>query len=231
MVSSKKIIFTLLLIVGLVILIGLHYVLSINPLIISLILLLIVIAVFVIRFERRNVSGRELVLLAVLSAIAAVSRIPFATLPSVQPTTFIVIMTGSVFGAESGLVVGMMAALVSNLFLGQGPWTPWQMLGWGMIGLASGALRKTWLMKTLWGRCIFGVLAGFIFGWIMNVWALLGLSGQIDIQQILAYYGLSFYFDAAHAISNLFFMIVFSKAWMKILQRFKRKYGFLSLSE
>src|SRR5690242_6933421 len=95
---------------------------------ISLIMLVAAFIPFVIRFERRKIEGRELVLLAVLAAVAAVSRIPFASLPSVQPTTFVVILSGMVFGSESGFVVGAVAALVSNLFLGQGPWTLWQML-------------------------------------------------------------------------------------------------------
>lgn len=76
---------------------------------------------FVLRFEWRSLDSRELVLLALLTAIAAVSRVPFAGLPSVQPTTFVIIVTAVVFGAESGFVVGAGAALVSNIFLGQGP--------------------------------------------------------------------------------------------------------------
>ncbi|WP_229672507.1 ECF transporter S component [Pullulanibacillus camelliae] len=191
----------------------------------SVCVLIMMIIPFIIRFERKRITGREIVLLAVLSAVAAVSRIPFAALPSIQPTTFVIIMTGMVFGAESGFVVGAMAALVSNLILGQGPWTPWQMLAWGLIGLAAGGLRNTRLMQTMWGRCVFGLGAGFCFGWLMNVWGLLALNNAISWKSLLAYYSLSFYFDLAHALSNVVFLLLFSRSWMNILSRFKRKYG------
>jgi len=182
---------------------------------------------FMIRFERRKVMGRELVILAILAAIAAVSRVPFASIPSVQPTTFVIIVTGFVFGAESGFVVGALAALVSNLFLGQGPWTPWQMYAWGMIGLCAGFLRGTWIQVSPIGRAIFGFITGILFGWVMNLWYFVSLGDEIKLVEILAYYGASLYFDLAHAISNVFFLLLFATGWMKILQRFRRKYGLL----
>ncbi|QNF30844.1 ECF transporter S component [Metabacillus sp. KUDC1714] len=182
---------------------------------------------FIIRFERRKVAGRELVILAVLAAIAAVSRVPFASIPSVQPTTFVIIVTGIAFGAESGFVVGALAALVSNLFLGQGPWTPWQMYAWGMIGLVAGFLRNTWLIKKSFGRIIFGFFSGILFGWVMNLWYFVSLGDQVKFAEIIAYYGASMYFDLAHALSNVFFLIVFANSWIKILQRFRKKYGLL----
>lgn len=182
---------------------------------------------FIIRFERRKVAGRELVILAVLAAIAAVSRVPFASIPSVQPTTFVIIVTGIAFGAESGFVVGALAALVSNLFLGQGPWTPWQMYAWGIIGLVAGFLRNTWLIKKSFGRIIFGFFSGILFGWVMNLWYFVSLGDQVKFAEIIAYYGASMYFDLAHALSNVFFLIVFANSWIKILQRFRKKYGLL----
>lgn len=182
---------------------------------------------FMIRFERKKVQGRELVILAILAAVAAVSRVPFASIPSVQPTTFVIIMTGFVFGAESGFVVGTLAALVSNLFLGQGPWTPWQMYTWGMIGLCAGLLRGTWIKTTVIGRVIFGFITGILFGWVMNLWSFISVGKEITYVEVLAYYGASIYFDLAHALSNVFFLLLFAKSWLKILQRFKTKYGLL----
>jgi len=184
---------------------------------------------FIIRFERRNVSGRELVMLAVLAAVAAVSRIPFASIPSVQPSTFVIIVTGIALGAESGFVVGALTALVSNLFLGQGPWTPWQMYAWGMIGMAAGLLRNTWFLRTTIARCIFGFIAGILFGWMMNLSYVVAIFQNITFAQFIAYYSTSFYFDLAHALSNVFFLAVFSKSWVKILLRFRKKYGLLDV--
>jgi hypothetical protein len=67
-------------------------------------------------------------------------RIPFAALPGVQPTSFLVMVSGLVFGPQAGFMIGAMAALASNFFLGQGPWTPWQMLGWGLMGMSAAGL-------------------------------------------------------------------------------------------
>jgi energy-coupling factor transport system substrate-specific component len=166
-------------------------------------------------------------MLAVLAAIAAVSRVPFASIPSVQPTTFVIIVTGIAFGAESGFVVGALAALVSNLFLGQGPWTPWQMYAWGMIGLSAGFLRHTWFMKRAFGRIIFGFITGILFGWVMNLWYFVSLGEHVKLAEIIAYFGASIYFDLAHALSNVFFITVFANSWVKILKRFRKKYGLL----
>lgn len=140
----------------------------------SLFLLAVIMLPFYIRFERKAFVSREIVLVAVLAAIAAVSRVPFSILPSVQPTSFVIIVSAIVFGSETGFMIGATAAIVSNIFLGQGPWTPWQMFSWGMIGFIAGLLRNTFFMKKLWGRLLYGLIVGFLFGWIMNFWGLLG---------------------------------------------------------
>lgn len=177
------------------------------------------------RFEMREIGGREIVMLAMLAAIAAVGRVPFAGLPSVQPTTFVIIMVGLVFGAESGFLVGAVAAIVSNIFLGQGPWTPWQMYAWGMIGMTAGLLRNTWWMSKLWGKCLFGFVWGYLFGWFMNMWIVVGNLESFSWEFFVGIYVASIYFDLAHALSNVFFLLVFGVSWIRILERFKKKYG------
>ncbi|MDN5344639.1 MAG: energy-coupling factor transport system substrate-specific component, partial [Clostridia bacterium] len=92
-------------------------------------------------FEQGRVSTREVAVIAMLGTIAAVGRVPFAGLPNIQPTTFMVIISGFVFGSRAGFMVGSTAALVSNFFLGQGPWTPWQMFAWGLAGTTAGAMK------------------------------------------------------------------------------------------
>lgn len=196
-------------------------------LLLSFVVMLIIMIPFFVRFELRSISSRELVILAVLAAIAALSRVPFAPLPSVQPTSFVIIITGLVFGAESGFIVGAAAAIVSNIFLGQGPWTPWQMHAWGMIGMTAGLLKNTWFMKQLWGKLVFGFVWGYLFGWFMNLWIIVGLLEQMTWELFISIYVASVYFDLAHALSNVFFLAVFSSSWIRILYRFKRKYGLL----
>lgn len=183
---------------------------------------------FFARFEIREVQGREVVILAMLAAIAAISRVPFAGLPSVQPTSFVIIMTGVVFGAESGFVVGAVAAIASNIFLGQGPWTPWQMYAWGMMGLSAGLLRHTWLLTSAWGKAIFGFVWGYLFGWFMNLWIVVSNIENLSWEWFLTLYASSIYFDLAHGLANVFFLLIFSRSWMKIMKRLRRKYGLLS---
>ncbi|AIQ11518.1 ECF transporter S component [Paenibacillus durus] len=196
-------------------------------LLLSLVLLCAALLPIFLRLERRKLEPRELVLLAVLAAIAAVSRIPFAALPSVKPVSAIVILSAYVFGAEAGFLIGAVAALVSNLYFGQGPWTPWQMFAWGMVGLTAGWLRNTRWMRTRPGLLLFGFVWGFLFGWIMNIWHLIGLPDAFSLGLVATVYGASFYFDLAHALSNVVFLSILAGGWIKVLERFRKKYGLL----
>lgn len=188
------------------------------------------IILLIFRFESRKVEARELVLLAVLAAIAAVGRIPFASIPSVQPTSFVIMISGYVFGAESGFMIGAVAALASNMILGQGPWTPWQMTAWGLIGLTAGLLRNTAFMNHSLGRILFGIIWGFLFGWIMNIWGFFSFTqstGTITLNEIITYFAGSAFFDSLHAFSNAVLLVFFGNSWIKTLIRFKRKYGLI----
>jgi energy-coupling factor transport system substrate-specific component len=199
--------------------------LSEHYLLISIVLILTAMIPFYIRLERKAPDTRELVLVALMAALAAASRIPFASIPSVKPTSFIIIVSSLVFGSEAGFLIGATAALVSNLFFGQGPWTPWQMFGWGMMGFTAGLLRYTYFMSVKWGRAVFGFIWGFLFGWIMNLNYLLGYMSGISWSTWIAVTVSSFYFDLAHSLSNVLFLIVFGSMWIRILQRYQVKYG------
>jgi len=227
---THKAIVTAFLLILMIVILGMNYIWANAYLWLSFGLVLLAIVLFLFRFETRKVEPRELVLLAVMASIAAVGRIPFASLPSVQPTTFVIMMSGYVFGAESGFVIGAVAALASNMIMGQGPWTPWQMVAWGLVGLTAGLLRNTLLMKRRWGQIVFGVLWGYLFGWIMNLWGFIAMiqsGGSQTWKAFILYMIGSATFDTFHAISNVFFLVVFGGVWIKILSRFKRKYGLL----
>ena len=227
---THKAIVTAFLLILMIVILGLNYIWANAYLWLSFGLVLLAIVLFLFRFETRKVEPRELVLLAVMASIAAVGRIPFASLPSVQPTTFVIMMSGYVFGAESGFVIGAVAALASNMIMGQGPWTPWQMVAWGLVGLTAGLLRNTLFMKRRWGQIVFGVIWGYLFGWIMNLWGFIALiqsGGSQTWKAFIVYMIGSATFDTFHAISNVFFLVVFGGVWIKILSRFKRKYGLL----
>src|ERR671932_882052 len=91
-------------------------------------------------YERSRPAAKVVGLVAALAALATVGRIAFAPIPNVKPTTDIVLFAGYALGPVPGFMVGTVAALASNVFFGQGPWTPWQMLGWGIAGVIGGLL-------------------------------------------------------------------------------------------
>ena len=182
---------------------------------------------FFMRFERKKNKAEEIVLIAVLAAAAAVSRIPFAGLPSVQPVSFLIMVTAFVFGVHIGFMTGSVAAIVSNIFFGQGPWTVWQMIAWGFVGFATGVLRKTPLMRNGVLRILTGFILGFIFGIIMDIWMVLSMGGGFSFSMMMLYFRVGFIFNLAHALSNVFFIVIFFTHLTRILERVKKKYGLL----
>ncbi|TJY38946.1 ECF transporter S component [Cohnella pontilimi] len=201
-----------------------------NSLLIGIVLVLLSMAPFLWRFERRERQARELVLMAVMAAVASVGRIPFAVLlPNFTPVTFIVIISGVVLGAEAGWMVGAVTALVSNFFLGQGPWTAWQMFGWGMAGFTAGLMaHHRPLFRRRLPLLLFGACWGFLYDWIQNITLAIDIwVREQSWASIAAMYGLGLPFDFIHAAANVFFLGVFGPSWIKLLERYRRKYGAL----
>ncbi|OAT81316.1 ECF transporter S component [Desulfotomaculum copahuensis] len=174
-------------------------------------------------FEQGRVSSREVALIAVLGAVAAVGRVPFAALPNIQPVTFMVIISGFVFGSRAGFMTGSTAALVSNFFLGQGPWTPWQMFAWGLAGVTAGLIRMVFPRTGTAGMTVFCIIWGYLYGWIMNLWFWTAFVQPLNWQSFAATYAASFWFDTFHAAGNAAFYLFFGASFKKILARFRRK--------
>lgn len=175
------------------------------------------------RYEQKRTTTREIALVATLAGISGVVRIPFAGLPNIQPTTFFVILTGYVFGGNVGFMVGVFSPIVTNMFIGQGPWTIWQMLGWGAAG-ASGVLLRFAPKNTF--KLIFalyGFLWGFIFDYIMNFWHWLFFIRPLTLQSFIMANITSFYFDLLHGMGNFGFAWFLGKDVSNVLLRFKDK--------
>lgn len=172
---------------------------------------------------------KKITLIGTLSSIAAILRIPFAIIPSLQPTTFIVAITGYVLGVRAGVIVGLLSAIISNMFLGQGLWTLMQMLAWGLVGLTFGLFGKIQGNFSKKRKLIFAFtlfIWGYLFGWIMNILHWLSTSTELTISTFLGINGLSFTFDTTHAIGNFFFVYIFSADFIKILNRYKSKISY-----
>lgn len=191
--------------------------------VLSAIIIGLIMLTFFWKFEKKEMNSKEIPLISTMATLAAISRIPFAALMSIQPTTFIVMITGYVFGPQIGFMVGAVAALVSNFFLGQGPWTPWQMFCWGMCGFLSALLSKKTKGFNLKVFVILSGICGYLFGWIMNIWHWVGFVYPLTFRTFVATYIASIPFDTLHAIGNIIFSIVFGKSFYYILVRFKKK--------
>lgn len=184
---------------------------------------------FFMVFEKRKPQARELIVIAVLCAIAVAGRAAFFMLPQFKPVTAIVIIAGVCFGAESGFLVGAVSGFVSNFFYSQGPWTPWQMFSFGIIGFLAGIFfKKGLLSKKILPLCIFGGIATFvIYGGIMNFQSLLAFTAKFSWKALIAVYSSGIPFDLIHAAATVFFLSIFSNPMIEKLDRIKIKYGLL----
>ncbi|SFM26999.1 energy-coupling factor transport system substrate-specific component [Paenibacillus sp. 1_12] len=196
---------------------------------ISLLIILYTIIPFAMVFEKRKPQARELIVIAVLAAIAVAGRGAFFMLPQFKPVVAIVIIAGVCFGAEAGFLVGATAGFVSNFFFGQGPWTPWQMFCFGIIGFVAGILFKRGLLKkTKLSLCVFGGISTLIiYGGIINLGSLLMVTPYFSWEGLLATYISGFWFDMVHSIATVFFLFIVSGPMIEKLERIKIKYGLM----
>ena len=193
------------------------------------------IAVFFSSYERGGARLREIMPTVVLAALAAAGRILFAAVPSVKPVSAIAIIAGVALGRRAGFMVGALAALVSNFFFGQGPWTPWQMYAWGLVGYSAGVLARTGLFggegsqlrDRLGGVALlaYGFLSSVAYGWILNAWSILGFLHTGLGFNLLAVYAASLPFDIAHGAATVVFLAALYVPWRRKLARIIRRYG------
>ena len=182
---------------------------------------------FCMMFESRKPKAREIVVISVLCAIAVAGRAAFFMLPHFKPVAALLIITGVCFGGETGFLVGAVTAFVSNFIFGQGPWTPWQMFVYGIIGFLAGVLFKRGFLKnSKVSLCIFGFLATLvIYGGIMNPASIIMWQNKITWEMIASSYILGMPFDLIHALSTVVFLWFISGPMIEKLERIKVKYG------
>ena len=170
--------------------------------------------------EGGTTSVRDLTLVATIAGVAAAGRLLFAAVPGVQPVTVIVLTAGVALGPRRGFAVGALAALASNFFLGQGVWTPWQMLAWGTCGLLGGIAAPL-----LRGRAALAT-AGFVLG--------MGFSAFMDVWEWYAFFphtgaALAFQmsrglpFDLAHAVGNVLIALAVGPELRRVLERYEQR--------
>ena len=230
-ISKRTKIATLLILflIPLTIFIGIYYLGDKKYYFISLLIILETMIPFGFAFENRKPKARELVIISALCAIGVAGRTAFFMLPQFKPVAAIVIISGVAFGGETGFLVGAITAFVSNFFFGQGPWTPWQMFSFGIIGFLAGIMfQKGILRKTKTDMCVFGFVATFvIYGGIMNPASVIMWQSNININMVLSSYVMGMPFDFIHAVSTVFFLFLAAEPMLEKLERIKIKYGLI----
>ncbi len=215
-------------------------------------------AALAIETQGQVMSAKLIALLGVLIAINSVLRLADTAFPGpggFTPIFLLIILSGYVFGARFGFLMGALSLLVSALVTaGIGPWLPYQMFTAGWTGMSAGWLRNaqswiagsrslraqdTYSRRELAGLIGFGALWGFLYGAIMNLWFWpfqagspeqswqAGLSAGDTVQRYLVFYGAtSLLWDLFRAAGNVILLALFGIPTLKALQRFKRRFLF-----
>ena len=200
-----------------------------NYYVVSLLIIGYTMLPFFLVFEKRKPQAKELVILAVMCAIAVASRAAFIWLPFFKPITAIIIITGIAFGAEAGFLTGAISGFVSNFLFGQGPWTPWQMFAFGIAGFLAGLLyRKGLLKRGSLPLCVFGgALVMLVVGPLLDTCALFTMSSVANTASAAAVYLSGIPVNAVHAAATVLTLLFFSKPLLEKLDRVKLKYGMM----
>jgi energy-coupling factor transport system substrate-specific component len=165
-------------------------------------------------------STHDLALVATLGGIAAAGRVLFDPVPGVQPVTVIVAASGAALGPRRGFAVGALAAFASNVFLGQGPYTPWQMLAWGGCGVAAGLVRP--LLRRRLAFAAFCLVLGYAYGTLLDLWQWYAFMPH-TWAALTVILGAGFAFNTAHALGNVVLALVAGPELRRVLERHERR--------
>lgn len=177
-----------------------------------------------LRFERKDTSTGRLILIASMTALSVLGRILFTPIPGFKPVTAMVVITAMYFGGEAGFLTGSLSAVISNFWFGQGPWTPFQMFSWGILGLIAGSLAKP-LKRSKIMLAVYGAFSGVLYSVVMDVWTVLWADGTFNVTRYAAALVSALPFTVIYAVSNVIFLLLLGKPIGKILERVQTKYG------
>ncbi len=212
-----------------------------SDMILAVVFLLLTVIPFYLIFDKRKAQARDLVPIALMAAVCVVGRAAFAIvpLPNFKPVTAIIMITAIALGPEAGYLTGALAALLSNFLFGQGPWTPWQMFTWGILGLFAGVLYRTGVFGPVGqaetdrnGKrkkpivlCVTGFFFGILYGWIMNLQYVIGYVRPLNLHAIGVVYLQSIYYDISHGICTAIVLWLAAEPWVRKMLRIKKKFG------
>lgn len=178
-----------------------------------------------VKTARRRSAG-FISITAVLTALSVVGRIVFTPLAGFKPCTAIIIIAGVSLGADAGFICGALTALISNIYFGQGMWTLFQMVSWGLIGVLSGIFRSQ-LGKHKWQMYLFGAFSGVLYSFIMDVFSVIWQDRGFNLARFIAYAAGSAPFCAVYAFSNVVFLLILGPRMIRSIGRVVLKYDLL----
>ena len=190
----------------------------------SMLVALMALVLFSCGFERRKTGARRLILVAVMTALSVAGRFVFSAIPAFKLITAMVVITAIHIGPEAGFLTGALSALISNFYFGQGPWTPFQMLSWGLLGLFAGLLSRP-LKRSRLLLSLYGVFAGAAYSLVMDVWTVVWYNGALDPALYAAALAAALPYTAVYAVSNVIFLNLLGRPFGEKLDRVKIKYG------
>lgn len=201
---------------------------------ISLAVVVLAMLPFVAAFEGRKPEAREIVVIAVMTALAVSGRAAFFMIPQFKPGMAIVILAGVSLGKESGFIVGALHGFISNFLFGQGPWTPWQMFGYALCGFFAGvffakaAARRSGVGALLVPLVAYGAVSTFlIYGFLVDTASVLMWASDLNWASVSAIYLSGVIFNAIHALASAVFLTLLSTLIVEKLTRLKNRYGML----
>jgi hypothetical protein len=183
----------------------------------------VVLALGWLAYERTRLSARMVAVVGTLAAVAALGRDAFVAVPDVKPITAMTLVTGYALGPLPGFTVGALGMLSSNFVLGQGPYTPWQMAAWGLVGLAGAALGA--LSRRRLGRVQLALasgLAALFAKELMNVYQWT-IGASHTPAALLAVAGTGLPFDVADMIASFLFGLAFAPELARLLARMRSR--------
>lgn len=200
-------------------------------LIASVVLIVLAIVIFVRSFERKKPGTKDVVLLSVMISLGVAGRLVFFMVPQFKPCAAIVIITGIMLGKQAGFLSGVMTAFISDMFFGMGPWTLWQMIGFGLIGLISAIIFNQERIEKMGGfakliLCTYGFLVTFLlYGLLMDTATVFMVTDKPKLSTFIATYSAGIVFNMIHGISTFIFLYLMANPLSKKIKRVLVKYG------
>ena len=187
-----------------------------------LIVILTILVVLIFAMSVKRVRTKDVVTLISVSALIAAARGFFFFTPHIKPSSALLVIVGSAFGFMPGLVIGALSSVLSNFIFGQGPWTIFQMIGWGLVG-AMGSLCKTRKVGVV--AVFFLVLC--VYSPLVNIASAILMTNTLNMESFIMMTMSGFPLDMIHAVTSSIFIFYLWSPIHKRLGRLHDRYGVL----